>query len=147
MNTPNTEEVIDQASYSVTAHVRSQNSGVQGSTLAVACFFTLILSVGGAYIMLKQLGSHSQQQKIVSLDTQKLLNEEIKTLFASDLTETQREAETVRFVKALNQEMQDRIKQGYVIVQKDALVTGGDTSHDITAELLRTLITKVETKK
>jgi hypothetical protein len=154
MSTPSPEEVlVNPSSTPGGAHsthsavVDQVRVGVQASTLAVACILTIIVSLAGAYFMQKLLPAQSPQQKIVTLDTQKLLNEEIKALLASNMTESEREAANVRFVTDLNQQIKERIQQGYVVVQKDALVTGGDTTYDITAELLSTIITKNGSKK
>lgn len=120
--------------------------GVNAGTLALACIFVLILSLSCGYFISKRFTESVNQQKIVTLDTQKLLNAEIKALFNEQLSSEVRESENKRFAKDLQDLIGQYVAQGYVIVQKDAVITGGKDEYDLTNIFISKLVTRPPNK-
>jgi hypothetical protein len=118
--------------------------GITGGTLAVACFFSVVLSVAGSWFVQKISNEpeNTPPYKIAILDSQKVLNAEMKALMTNASLQTNIEAENKRFSRELSLLIQQKAAEGYIIIHKEAIVSGDAQTTDLTNLFLNQLVPK-----
>jgi len=133
----------DQAS-PVQESAGPRSLGITGGTLTVACFFCVVLSIAGSWFTQKFAAEPetTQPYKIAVLDTKKVLDAELKALMANVSLQRDIDTENKRFSKELMSLIEQKANEGYIIIHKEALVTGDAQTVDLTNLFLNQLVPK-----
>jgi hypothetical protein len=110
----------------------------------VDCFFSVVLSVAGSWFVQKISNEpeNTPPYKIAILDSQKVLNAEMKALMTNASLQTNIEAENKRFSRELSLLIQQKAAEGYIIIHKEAIVSGDAQTTDLTNLFLNQLVPK-----
>ena len=131
-----------------TPKLNPQVSVVTASTVVVASLLSILLSCAGMWFVQKWSATNldEPQIRIATLDTQKLVDAQIKSLLDDKTGQDAKSTESTRFSKDLARLIKQKTDEGFIILDKDAVMNSPLSVTDLTEEFARAIVTKLPAK-